>query len=74
MAETPETRAWMEDTEEPRKYLGELERRLDERKISKAEFARRCGCSSSNISRMFRVDYYVPKYVWRTAKDWGLMP
>ena len=70
---TPETLAWIADTQDTDAYVEKLRAALKHAKMSQADFARRAGCSPSNISQILNHKARhiwigrVPKYVWRAA-------
>lgn len=68
---TPETKQWIADTNSP-DYLDKLRAALKGagKKMSQAEFARRAGCSASNVNFLLNGYHsgFVPKYIWQAAK------
>lgn len=65
-----DTNQWLHDVSQP-DYRERVNAALKTRKISKAEFARLCGCSASNMHAWLgRYSWQrFPKYIWRKAYD-----
>ncbi|HEX2882782.1 MAG TPA: helix-turn-helix transcriptional regulator [Polyangiaceae bacterium] len=68
---TEETKQWIAETSQP-EYLDRLRAALkgSAKQMSQAEFARRAGCSASNVNFLLNGYHngFVPKYIWQTAK------
>lgn len=67
-----DTKQWLHDVAQP-DYRERVNAALKARKMSKVEFARYCGCSSSNmydwLSSHKLASMRFPKYIWRKAYD-----
>jgi lambda repressor-like predicted transcriptional regulator/predicted RNA-binding Zn-ribbon protein involved in translation (DUF1610 family) len=71
-----DTYEWIVETHFIGEYRKKLRALLKEKGISQAEFARRCGCSASNISAILgeRYGQRCPKYIWVAARQLTLLP
>lgn len=69
------THVWMEETRDGQAWAARLTEALKKRRMSRAAFARACGCSASNISGIInaclkgRPGGVVPKYLWEKARE-----
>jgi transcriptional regulator with XRE-family HTH domain len=66
-------RQWLSDVSQP-DYRERVKATLKAKHISKAEFARRCGCSPSNVYAWLNGYSWqrFPKYMWAVARNLGV--